>query len=341
MKEVVVLKKIFIITGANGFLGNNIIRKLEQYKEDEVRALVLPNDETKSLEGLNCKIYYGDVTKKETLNDIFNITEEAEIFVIHCAAIVNIKSKYNPLIYEVNVNGTKNVVEKVLEKKAKLIYVSSVHAITEKPNHQLITETKTFDPNAVEGQYAKTKAETAKYVLEMVEKKKLNACIVHPSGIIGPYDFGNSHLTQLIMDFANGKLKACVKGGYDFVDVRDVAEGILNVCYKGKTGECYILSNKYIEIKDLLDIISEVRKTKKIKTILPMWLAKLTAPLSEIYYSVLKQPPLYTKYSLYTLNSNSNFSNEKAKKELGYKNRELKETIKDTITWLKENNRIK
>lgn len=334
------MKKIYIITGANGFLGNNIVRKLIENKENEVRALVLPQDNVNSLEGLNCKIYRGDVTKKESLDLIFQTPKNAELYVIHCAAIVYIKSKYNPKVYEVNVNGTKNIIEKVLEKNAKLVYVSSVHAIAEKPNNEIITETSKFDPNKVEGQYAKTKAEIANYVLEMVKKKNLNACIVHPSGIIGPNDFGNSHLTQLIIDFANGRLKACVKGGYDFVDVRDVADGIINACDKGKCGECYILSNRYVEIKELLDMISEVRNTKLIKSILPMWLAKLTAPLSEIYYALLKQPPLYTKYSLYTLKSNSNFSNEKAKKELGYSNRELKETIEDTINWLKENNRI-
>lgn len=335
-----ILKKIYIVTGANGFLGNNIVRKLVQEKENEVRALVLPNDTTKSLDGLNCKIYYGDVTKEETLEKIFDIEENAEIFVIHCAAIVYIKTKYNPKVYDVNVNGTKNIIKKVLQKNAKLVYVSSVHAIYEKTNNEVITETKEFNPDKVEGQYAKTKAETAKYVLEMVKNKNLNACIVHPSGIIGPNDFGNSHLTQLIMDFANGRLTACVKGGYDFVDARDVADGVISACQKGRKGECYILSNRYVEIKELLDTVSEVRNTKKIKTILPMWLAKLTTPLSEAYYAILKQPPLYTKYSLYTLNSNSNFSNEKAKLELGYQNRELKETIKDTVTWLKENNRI-
>ena len=174
----------------------------------------------------------------------------------------------------------------------------------------------------------------------MLVKNGLNDCIVHPSGIIVPNDFGNSNLTQLIIYFANGRLKACVKGGYDFVDVRDVTNGIINACFKGKKGECYILSNRYVEIKELLDIVSEVRNTKKIKLILPMWLAKLTAPLSEIYYSILKQPPLYTKYSLYTLTSNSNFSNDKAKKELDYKNRDLKETIEDTVTWLKEKGKI-
>lgn len=212
------MKKVYIITGANGFLGNNIVRKLIQDKENEIRTLVLPNDTVKSLDGLNCKIYYGDVTKEETLEEIFDVEEDVEIFVIHCAAIVYIKTKYNQKVYDVNVNGTKNIIKKVLQKNAKLVYVSSVHAITENPSSEIITEIKDFDPNKVEGQYAKTKAETAKYVLEMVKNKNLNACIVHPSGIIGPNDFGNSHLTQLIMDFANGRLKACVRGGYDFVD---------------------------------------------------------------------------------------------------------------------------
>lgn len=332
--------KVYIVTGANGFLGNNIIRKLIKNGEKEIRALVMPGDKVNALQGLDCKIYNGDVTKKETLNTIFDVSEDAELYVIHCAAIVYIKSKYNPQVYNVNVNGTKNIIEKVLEKNAKLVYISSVHAITEKPNNEVMTEIDKFEPEKVKGQYAKTKAEIANYVLQMVREKNLNACIIHPSGIIGPNDFGNSHTTQMIVDFAKGKLKLYVKGGYDFVDVRDVADGIINACYKGKKGECYILSNRYVEIKELLDLISDSIKIKRKKSIFPMFLAKLTAPLSEIYYSILKQTPLYTRYSLYTLNSNSNFSNEKAKRELGFTNRELQETIKDTVEWLKKNNRI-
>lgn len=334
------MKKIYIVTGANGFLGNNVVRRLLQEKEIEVRTLVLPNDKVNSLQGLNCKIYYGDVTKKETLKEIFTIKEEAEVYVIHCAAIVSIKSKYDPKIYEVNVNGTKNIIDNVLNINAKLVYVSSVHAIPEKENNETITEITDFNPEKVVGIYAKTKAETAKYFFEMIKSKNLNACIVHPSGIIGPNDFGHTHLTQLMIDFANGRLPACVKGGYDFVDVRDVADGIIKACSKGKRGESYILSNRYVEVKELLDLVSDVRNTKKIKIILPMWFAEFTAPLSELYYSILKQPPLYTRYSLYTLTSNSNFSNEKAKKELGYNNRELKDTVKDTVIWLKEKGRI-
>lgn len=334
-------KRIFIITGANGFLGNNIVRQLSVDKNNEIRALVLPNDKINSLDGLGCKIYKGDVTKKETLNEIFEVPRNTELYVIHCAAIVYIKTKYNPRVYDVNVNGTKNVIEKVLEKNAKLVYVSSVHAIPDKPNKEIMTEIKHFAPNKVKGQYARTKAETANYVLNCVKNKNLDACIVHPSGIIGPNDFGNTHLTQLILDFASGKLTAGVNGGYDFVDVRDVAYGIINACFLGKKGECYILSNRYISVKELLSTISEVTKTRNIKTILPMWLARFTAPLSELYYEFLKQPPLYTRYSLYTLTSNSNFSNEKAKKELNYKTRDFKETIKDTVDFLKDRGRIK
>lgn len=322
------MKNIYIITGANGFLGNNIVRILEKNKDNEIRALVLPNDLVNSLEGLNCKIYKGDVTKKDTLKKIFDVPNNSNVYVIHCAAIVYIKSKFSKSVYDVNVNGTKNIIDEVLKINAKLIYINSVHAIPDAKDGEVIKEITDFSPDKVIGEYAKTKAETAKYVMEMVKKKDLFACIIHPSGIIGPFDF------------AKGRLRACVKGGYDFVDVRDVANGIISACKKGKKGKCYILSNRYFEIKEILDIISDVGNIKKIKSILPMWFAKLSAPLSELYYSLLKQAPLYTSYSLYTLGTNSNFSNGFAKKELGYSNRDIKETIKDTLDWLKENNKI-
>ena len=331
------MKRIYIITGANGFLGNNIIRKLELDSDNEIRAFVLNGDSTKSLENLKCKIYYGDVTNKESLSHVFKNTDGKEVFVIHCAAVVYIKSKYNPLIYNVNVNGTKNIVDKVLKLKAKLIYISSVHAIPEKPNNGLITEITKFNPDHVYGLYAKTKAEAAKYVIDAVKSKNLDACIIHPSGIIGPKDFGNSHLTQLIKEIANGKLFACVKGGYDFVDVRDVADGVINACKNGGKGECYILSNRYITIKELCDLVCHVQGRKKIKIVLPISFAKLIAPLFEMYYNLKKQTPLFTKYSLYTLSSNANFSNEKAKKDLDFKTRSITVTIKDTVEWINKN----
>lgn len=334
------MKQIYIITGANGFLGNNLVRTLSQDPNNQVRALVSSLKRADALQGLNCELFEGDVTKPETLNEIFQVPTDAKVYVIHCAAIVYIKSKPNPAVHQVNVLGTKNVAEKTLAIGAKMVYVNSVHAIPELPQGEVMKEITNFDPAKVEGIYAKSKAEAAKYILAMVKTHGLDACIVHPSGIIGPYDFKTSHLTQLVIDAATGRLKAGVKGGYDFVDVRDVVAGIISACLHGEAGECYILSGHYVAVPELLQMITQAAGRQPIKTFLPLWLAKLTAPLSEIYYNLKKQPPLYTKYSLYTLESNANFSRAKADRELGYSPRLIQDTINDTVDWLKQAGRI-
>ena len=97
----------------------------------------------------------------------------------------------------------------------------------------MLTEVDHFSPESVEGAYAKTKAEASQAVLDMV-REGLNAVIVHPSGILGPYDRSGNHLVQMVTDYLEGRLPACVKGGYDFVDVRDVAKGCLLAMDKGR-----------------------------------------------------------------------------------------------------------
>ncbi len=328
------MKELYLVTGAAGHLGSAVIRELKKMNKN-VRGLVLQGEKNIPED---IDIFYGDVTKKDSLEDFFE-NSGAELIVIHCAGIVSITSNYSQLMYDVNVNGTKNIVELCIEKNVKkLVYVSSVHAIPEKPKGEIIFETKNFDPDKVVGNYAKTKAEATKYVLD--SSRRLNVSIVHPSGICGPYDFGNGHITTLVKDYYTGKLVAGIRGGYDFVDVRDVAKGILSCLERGRQGECYILSNKYFSVREILNMLYDITRKKKIKSFIPLWFIKIMAPVAEFYYKILKQPPLYTPYSIYTLNSNSIFSNEKAKKELGYKTRKMKETLKDTVKWLKNKNII-
>jgi len=119
-----------------------------------------------------------------------------------------------------------------------------------------------------------------------------------------------------------------------------VADGILSCCENGKSGACYILSGQYCSIHGLLELLHEITGKKRIQTILPLWFVKLTAPLSERYYHILKQPPLFTSYSIDTLNTNANFSHEKATRELGYTTRPIKQTLMDTIAWLKQKHRL-
>lgn len=327
---------LYLVTGAAGHLGCVITRQLISNGK-KVRALVLPNEKHTPEKA---DLYFGDVRDKDSIRPCFENLNGNQLVVVHCAGIVSIASKFDQAVYDVNVTGTKNVVDLCKEYcVSKLVYVSSVHAISEKPIGMTITETNTFDPDHVVGLYAKTKAEATMYVLEVV-KQGLNACVVHPSGIIGPYDNGRGHMSTLIIDFYKGRLISGLKGGYDFVDVRDVAAGIISACDKGKRGECYILSNKFFKVIEILNLLHEITGKKEIRNYLPLWFVKITAPLAEFYYKLLKQPPLFTAYSIYTLNSNALFSHQKATKELGYTTRDMKETLKDTVNWLKESGRV-
>ena len=333
-------KTLYLVTGAMGYLGNTIISKLAAQGK-LIRGLALPNDNTISYTQPNVEIVHGDVRDKDSLTSFFSHNPDTELIVIHTAAIVSISSKVDKKVVDVNVNGTKKIVELCLcHKVKKLVHTSSVHAIPEKSHGETITEVSEFDPKSVHGLYAKTKAAASQIVLNAV-KQGLNASIVHPSGIIGPGDYGRTHLTQLVISYLNGTLTACVNGGYDFVDVRDVADGIISCVENGRAGECYILSNQFYTIQEVLDDLHEITGKRRLKSVLPLWFAKLTAPLAEVWYKMLRQPPLYTSYSLYTLESNGNFSHEKATQELGYHPRSMKDTLTDMAYWLESYNRIK
>lgn len=327
------MNKLYIITGANGHLGSTLLRTLEQ-QDCLVRGLVLPGEKAEN--HANITYYQGDVRSRATLLPLFENTAGMDVIVIHTAGLIDIAEHASERLYDVNVNGTKVLTALCLEKKVKrLVYVSSVHAIPETGKRHVMKETAAFSAEWVVGDYAKTKAEATKVVLDAVGTG-LDAVVVHPSGILGPYDSSGNHLVQMVSDYLKGRLPACVRGGYDFVDVRDIAQGCLLAAEHGKTGECYILSNRHYEVKEVLDMVKEIAGGRPLP-ILPMWMAKAAAPLFGWIAKLRKVRPLYTKYSLYTLSSNDKFSHDKATSELGYRPRDLYQTIADTVDWLRQN----
>lgn len=331
------MKTLYLVTGGAGHLGTAVIKRILS-DGGQVRALCLEGEKHLP-EG--AEIYYGDVLDVSSLERFFSDIEDREVIVIHCAGVVSISSKFDQRVIDVNVTGTKNVTDLCVAKNVKkLIYVSSVHAIREKPVGQVMTEPDVFDPEKVTGLYAKTKAEATRYVLAAVSRG-LDAEVVFPSGIIGPYDYGRSHTNTIVSDYVNHRLVSAVKGGYDFVDVRDVADGIIACAERGKPGEGYILSGGYHSIKEILYDLHEITGQKEIKSFLPVKFVNLVAPLCELYYKIRKEPPLFTKYSIYTLSCNSAFSNEKAKKELGFSPRNIKDTLRDTFFWLSRIGKVK
>ena len=324
------MEKTYLVTGACGHLGGTLVRLLARTGA-QVRGLRLPSEQARNR--AHVTYYPGDVRDRDSLRPLFRGLAGREVVVFHTAAIVDISGEVTPQMHDVNVNGTKNILALCREYGVKrLVYVSSVHAIPEKDGYAVLREVDRFSPQQVTGGYAKTKAEATQAVLDAAAQG-LDAVVVHPSGILGPFDGAENHLVQLVKEYAGGKLPACVKGGYDFVDVRDVAAGCLAAAKKGRSGQCYILSNRHYEVQEVLAMAKTLCHGRRLP-VLPMWMAQAAEPLLGWVANVKKQRPLYTKYSLYTLRSNDRFDHGKATAELGYRPRDLRQTVRDTLRWL-------
>ena len=258
----------------------------------------------------------------------------------HLAGIISILPGKNELLHQVNVVGTQNAVEACLRTSVRrLVYTSSIHAVREPPHGTVIDETCPYDPDHVLGDYAKSKAQATLEVLKGVEQG-LDAVIVCPTGMIGPYDYKISEMGQLLMNFVRADLKAYIDGSYDFVDVRDVAAGLILACEKGRSGESYILSGEQITVRGLLLMLEEITGVKAPTLKVPVWLARTAAKVASLYYRLTKAKPLFTTYSVDVLASNSLISSEKARRELGYSTRSIRESVEDAVSWFKETGRL-
>ena len=329
---------LYLVTGATGYLGSTVVRSLLR-QGAKVRALALPNDRLVKSLPQGAELSFGSVDNYESLSGFFE-GAGPDTCVIHCAGIVSIASRNDDRLWRVNVAGTMNIANLSLEKAVgKLVYVSSVHAIPEKPRGQEIAECRSFSPESVVGDYAKSKAAATEYIL-CAARRGLNASVVHPSGIIGPYDSAGGSVTGTVISYCRGKLLAGVRGGYDFVDVRDVAEGILSCCEKGRQGECYILSGRYTTVPEVLETLRRLTRGRRILMSVPLGAVKLVAPLCEKVSLRRKTPPFLTPYSVYTMGVNALFSHEKATRELDYHPRDLRQTLSDMVQWLKTTGKL-
>jgi len=327
----------YVITGATGHLGNTVIKDLLKTEEEKyITILVLRGEDISQFQNIdNIDIRYGNILDKYILRKIIR----KDSIVIHMAGIIDISNKNREKLYEVNIEGTRNMAEISREKGVKqFIYTSSVHVIPVRKGifkSELLKEPTEFNSKFVVGDYAKSKTEATKIVFEEI-KKGLNGIVLYPSGIIGPNDWKVSEMGQVILDIANKKLNVSVNGGYNFIDVRDVANSILLAIKNGKIGESYIISGNKINISTLYKIINKILKRKRSHINLSIWFIKIFAGLAEFHYKIRGLKPLFTRYSLYTLTSNHNFSNQKAIEELGLTIRSLEESITDTLKWFAE-----
>ncbi len=323
---------MLVVTGATGLLGNVLLRALAAHGLGPVRAFVRPTADCRSIAGLDVEVAQGDVRDPSSLLAAFSGADT----VYHLAGIVSITRGGLPRLHETNVEGTHNVIAACRAAGVRrLVYCSSIHAFAVPAAGTCLSETSLVDPARATGAYDRTKAEATLLVRDAV-RGGLDAVMVFPTAILGPYDYRPSHTGELVLACAQGRLKAYVDGAYNFVDVRDVAEGLVAAAQKGPSGEGYILAGHNVTVWELLHAVETVTGARAPRVRLPFGLVRAVSFLIPAYYWLTRQKPLFTTYSLDVISSGCTMTNEKAERELGYRPRPFLETMEDTVRWFRE-----
>jgi dihydroflavonol-4-reductase len=327
---------MILVTGATGHIGNVLIRSLID-QGNKVRALIWRGEDTSSIQDMDIEKVEGDVLDPASLCSAFQGVDT----VYHLAGIISIMPGHNPFVWKVNVEGTRNVLAEARRAHVRrLVYTSSIHAIKRAPHGVEMDETLGFDQNNPYGEYDRSKA-AASLEVQKAADADLDTVIVCPTGVIGPYDFRGSEMGEVIRGAAEARPMFYVEGAYDFVDVRDVADGLIAAAEYGRRGESYILGGNKISVRYILETVREVTGKAFASFKIPFSLAEFAAKFTPWYYLNSKAKPRFTPYSLEVLQSNANISHAKAMKELGYKPRPLLVTIADTVRWVFENRKLR
>ncbi len=317
------------ITGGGGHLGTCLIKML-LLKGNSVKALyhkTLP-----TIDHSNLTWIQGDITDPHSINELIDQSS----VIIHCASIISIGEQNMDEVYKINVHGTETIIEACLNKKSRLIYISSSSVVKETQNDEVFDED---GPYKTENDflYAWTKVLSEKKILGSVKENDLDAIIIRPTAIIGPPDHKPSYFGRTILDLANSKMPVITTGGYNLVDVRDLSQTIINSICKGKQGDVYLVGGTYLSLKQ----VAQLADPKHNPICLPLGLLIGIIPLINVYKKIYSLKWPITKESLITLKyAPKKVDSSKAIEKLDHKIRPITETISDLITWFdKDNNK--
>lgn len=317
------------VTGANGHVGSNLCKALLD-KGYQVRALT--HKHTKAIQDLPVELVQGDILNKDSIRILMQDVD----YCFHLAAYISIKGDPNGMVFRVNAEGTRNIVEVAQEHKIKrFIHFSSIHAFEQHPADEPLDETRPL-VGSQGFAYDVSKAEGERTV-QQAAANGFDAVILCPTAIIGPDDPEPGLIGKALLELYHNQIPALVPGGYNWVDVRDVVNGAINAMTMGRTGQKYLLSGTWYSLLELSRIVARVTGAKTPQTVMPMWVAKVGLPIITLYSNIAGVEPLYTRESLQIISEgNRLISNEKSRRELNFTSRDLTETVKDAFTWFKK-----
>lgn len=328
------MTRTIAVTGASGHLGNTVCRVLTA-KGYKVHALY--NSDRRALNDQPVELFRGSVLSRE---DLFACIKNCDA-VIHCAGIISINGDPQGHVHRTNTEGPANVLSVCAALKIpRIIHVSSVHAVNEHPQETVFDESRSYKQSGTFA-YDYSKAAGEQIMLDAFRSSTAAGCIVRPSLITGPFDFKPSEIGKALLDLYNEKIPALPRGGYNFVDVRDVADAIVEAVDKGENGQVYHLTGTYHTMQELARTVTAVTGKKAPAMIIPFWLMRSSLPLIKAYSRLTGAAPLFTKEAIAALRyGHTNMSNAKAAKALHLRARPLEESLRDFYSWQKEQQRI-
>ncbi len=319
---------ITAVTGSPGHVGGNLVRELLA-EDREVRVLV--RKDRRALEGLDVEVVEGDIFDPASLSRFLRGVD----VLYHLAGRISIVGPEGGLVEKTNVGGVRNVVQACLDAGVgRLVHCSSLHAFNAHPNDAMIDETRDLAVGPRHTAYDRSKAMGQLAVMEGV-RRGLDAVIVNPGAVVGPYDFKVSRMGEVFLDIYHHRLPMLIDGGYNWVDARDVAKGAMLAEKKGRTGECYLLTGHWVHICEVSKLISRLTGRKTPQAALPLWAASAASYFSLGWGKLAGRTPKFTPAAVAAIGAHRYISHEKATRELGYQPRPFEETVRDTMEWFR------
>ena len=321
--------KVFV-TGGNGFIGSHVIRHLAEQGHD-IRCLLRPASNTDRIEGIRYARVDGDVRDIESIRDGMVDCDAA----IHLAGLSNWNDIDSPLMREVVVGGTRNLLEVARARKARVVHVSSDLAVNGSKVPITFDESAEWTLTDKKLTYSDCKREAEKLCIEAWHASGLPVVVVNPSEVYGPNDVDLVTAGNLV-DFANTGLVLVCTGGTSVVHVDDVAAAVVSALDRGTPGERYLLSGENLTVKQLAELTLDILGQKKRIVTVPNGLLRGLA-------SVAQRLHIPMPFNTHVIPYATRFwfmDSSKARRELGVSFRSARETLTPTIQWLKETGRI-
>jgi dihydroflavonol-4-reductase len=322
-----------LVTGATGFLGNNLVRALLQ-QGHEVVVTLRSSSNRKSLDGLPVEAMDVDLNKT---SDIAMALTGVDV-VIHAAALIQIGWTKLEASRRTNVEATAKIAEVARRKSVRMIYVSTVDALGATTEHEIGDETK-LDPPNLGATYVVTKREAESAVILEIANG-LDAVIVNPGFMVGPYDWKPSS-GEMMLAIAHQLIYFAPAGGCSVVDVRDVADGIISAVEHGRTGQRYILGGENMTYFDLWTLMARVMNRRAPKRKLGNWLAGAAGKVGDALGRILPHEPQVNSAATRMAQDFHWYSSEKAKRELGYRIGSVEDALRDAWDWFQLHGYVK